>query len=83
MRKDWRFANPVIQEGGILNLQYYWKSSDGYSVFKYELSLSFDQVEVSARIRVQMFGSTTWSDVASVKGYSLQGALIWAEGGVR
>ena len=47
--------------------------------YMYELILSFDRMEVCARIRLRMFGGPVWSDVASVKGLGLQETLIWAE----
>ena len=77
MRQDWRFTEPVIQEGGVLNLRY--GHGEGMGAYMYELILSFDKMGVCASIRLRMFGGPVWSDVASVKGYSLQGALIWAE----
>lgn len=73
MRQDWRFTEPVIQEGGVLNLRY------GMGAYMYELIISFDRMEVCARIRLQMFGVPVWSDFASVEGFSLQETLIWAE----
>lgn len=77
MRRDWRFADPLIQEGGVLNLRY--GHGGGMGIHMYELILSFDRMEVCARIRTRMFGSPVFSDVASVEGLGLQGALIWAE----
>ena len=77
MERNWRFADPVIQEGGVLNLRY--GHGGGMDAYMYELILSFDKMGVCASIRLRMFGGPVWSDVASVKGYSLQGALIWAE----
>lgn len=77
MRQDWRFTDPVIQEGGVLNLRYV--HGEGMGAYMYELILSFDKMGVCASIRLRMFGGPVWSDVASVKGYSLQETLIWAE----
>lgn len=77
MRQDWRFTDPVIQEGGVLNLRYV--HGEGMGAYMYELIISFDRMEVCARIRLQMFGVPVWSDFASVEGLSLQETLIWAE----
>lgn len=49
-----------------------------FCLCEYKLILSFDRMDVCADIKVRV-GDPVWSDVASVKGYSLQGALIWAE----
>lgn len=77
MRQDWRFTEPVIQEGGVLNLRYV--HGEGMGAYMYELIISFDRMEVCARIRLRMFGVPVWSDFASVEGFSLQETLIWAE----
>lgn len=78
MERNWRFADPVIQGYNTLNLRYGHGGKVG--IYKYELVVTIDLMEVSARIRTRMFGKPTFSDVASVEGLSLQETLIWAEG---
>lgn len=87
MRRYWRFTHPIIQEGGVLNLRYI------YGVYQYKLLITFDGIDVSAKIRARTripiwmssdviktrVYSLDWEDIASIKDYSLQDALMWAE----
>lgn len=77
MRRDWMFTDPVIQDNNTLTMRYEHGGKVG--IYKYELIIAIDKMEVRARIRMRMFGSPAYRDVASVSGYSLQDALIWAE----
>ena len=67
----------MIQGHNTLNLRYGHGGKVG--IYKYELIITIDLMEVSARIRTRMFGSPVFSDVASVEGLGLQETLIWAE----